>query len=158
MSTVNIRRLRDDEHEAAAQFLARCQRETFQSLIPAAAMRALIVERAWRRIAESPQSTYVIEKDGAIIALGRWHDDEITFLYVGAKYQRQGLGNRLLTHLLAEARAAGHSSPWLICLERNMAARAFYARMGGRETGDEPVVLNGVSLPHVRVVFDTSSP
>lgn len=153
MASPIIRPLHSDEHEAAAVFLHHCLQATFKGMIPSAAMRALTLERCRRRIQASRRTTQVIEQNATLVGLGQWHDEEITFVYVHPDHHRRGIGKILLAELIAGARRAGHANPWLVCLEGNTAARAFYVRMGGREEADKPVALGGVPLPHVKVVF-----
>ena len=153
MTSPIIRPLRDDEHEAVAVLLHHCLQATFRGMIPAAALRALTLDRAHRRIKANPATTRVIEQNGVLVGIGQWHDDEISIVYIHPDHQQWGLGRLLLTALIDGARGEGHAHPWLICLEGNTAARAFYSRLGGREQADAPVVLNGVPLPHVKVVF-----
>ena len=62
-------------------------------------------------------------------------------LYVDRPHLGAGVGKLLMSRCLHEARARGHDVLWLGVWENNHRARAFYARWGFREVGEETFVL-----------------
>jgi ribosomal protein S18 acetylase RimI-like enzyme len=52
-------------------------------------------------------------------------------LYVHPAHRRQGIGRALLARLAAAGRARGARHLWLTAREENLAAHAFYRRLGG---------------------------
>ena len=59
----------------------------------------------------------------------------VSLLYVDAPWQGRGLGARLLRAAQARLHAAGFAGTALAVVAGNHPARAFYAAMGGAETG-----------------------
>jgi ribosomal protein S18 acetylase RimI-like enzyme len=60
---------------------------------------------------------------------------ELARLYVASEGTGRGLGARLLEHALDDARGRGYREVWLSVWERNVRARAFYARHDFRDAG-----------------------
>jgi len=59
---------------------------------------------------------------------------------VAGRYQRQGLGRRLVTELLEQGRARGCHEAWVATEVGNEAARALYTALGG-VPDEEPAVV-----------------
>ena len=59
-------------------------------------------------------------------------------LWVAPRYQRRGVGSRLLEQALADFRAAGYHGVQAGCEGFNGAARGFFERQGWRIIGSEP--------------------
>lgn len=55
---------------------------------------------------------------------------EIILMYVHPKYQRQGIGGRLLSHVLNELLRGGYARAVLDTAEKNEGARRFYEKIG----------------------------
>jgi len=95
------------------------------------------------------------EPDGPPLgyALGWWLIDELELLAVGVlpEARRQGLGRRLLEHVLAAARASGGRRVLLEVAQSNTAARRLYESVGFQVldvrrgyysmTGDDALVM-----------------
>ncbi len=67
------------------------------------------------------------------------HPDKAPVLHVNEvgvrdEYQRQGIGRRLMKSLMNLAWREGVTGVWLATEEDNVAARALYRSLGGRET------------------------
>jgi ribosomal protein S18 acetylase RimI-like enzyme len=60
---------------------------------------------------------------------------------VAPTHQRRGLGRRLLDALFARGRERGCAQAWVLTERTNAAARALYARSGGREAAEPPVLV-----------------
>lgn len=79
----------------------------------------------------------VLSVDGRITALCAFRAlenehgcAEIMLMYVHSDRQRQGLGGRLLSHILSELREAGYTRAVLDTAEKNEGARRFYEKQG----------------------------
>ena len=141
-----------------AETQARAWDAAYRGLLPDAMIDAVtpdVREARWRDIlATRDSSTWVAEEDGRVVgfcsvfAVARDADAapgtaEIAALYVDPAAWRRGVGSALLRAGLA---ALGPVRVTLWVLERNVAARAFYARHGfspdgtGRETAGAPHV------------------
>lgn len=66
---------------------------------------------------------------------------EIVRFYARPDWIGRGVGAALMRACLAQARARGKLTLWLDVWERNLRARAFYARWGFREVGTQPFRL-----------------
>lgn len=75
-------------------------------------------------------------------------DGHLSLLYVGADYQRQGLGNLLLTTAMAGARALGLKS---ITTEASVFSVALFLRHGFTLTARECVMRGGVHFTRHRL-------
>ena len=54
-------------------------------------------------------------------------------IHVRSGARKRGIGRALMAAMAAELQAAGHATLWCLVLDGNAAARAAYARLGGRE-------------------------
>ena len=73
------------------------------------------------------------------------HDLELKRIYVLARYQGSGTGQRLLEHALAHARAAGASRLLLGVYAGNARAQAFYLRHGFAHLAERGFEVGGHS-------------
>jgi ribosomal protein S18 acetylase RimI-like enzyme len=60
---------------------------------------------------------------------------------VSSRFQRRGIGTRLLGALLEHARALGCTEAWVATEDDNRAARALYGAVGGVEQAERAVVF-----------------
>lgn len=67
---------------------------------------------------------------------------------VSSRFQRRGLGRRLVDALLEQGRAMGCTEAWIATEEDNIAARALYAALGGTEDPARAVVYTWQLSPH----------
>lgn len=105
-----------------------------------------------RTFLASPHHLIVVARDGGTVvgmASGvlYLHPDKPLQLFanevgVAGPWQRQGLGRRLVSHLLEEARARGCTEAWVATEGDNTAARALYRSTGGEEDPERPVVYS----------------
>lgn len=136
--------------------------ETYAGLLPAPLFAAMTdaARRAamWRGLIAQGACIRVAEDRGRILGLGCAAPGrdaglgtaaEITSLYLLRAAQGQGLGRALLRALAAAQHAEGRGSLGLWVLEANAGARAFYARLGGREGPAQ--IQDGV--PHIPVTW-----
>ena len=125
-------------------------RETYGALAPPEAIAQLDEARrlpAWRETlaAEDPLTGAILaEAEGrllGVIAFGRARAPElgdgaeIRHLYVRTPARGQGLGQRLTEAAMAQLSAQGCHRVALAVVRENAAARRFYRRLGGTETG-----------------------
>jgi len=83
-----------------------------------------------------------IEIDGEIaaVAMLEQFDADVAYVYylfVGARWRRQGLAGRLLDDALHRFRAAGARVAYAACEEENVASRRLFASRGFREVSSE---------------------
>lgn len=90
------------------------------------------------------QSVRVADLDGKIIGFAMLAGStepifagrpEIKFLYVSEDHRSQGVGRQLMSAMAADCGRLGTESCALGVVEQNVAAIAFYKRLGGRELG-----------------------
>ena len=96
---------------------------------------------------------YVAETGGALVAAGGWTRAgragvaEVRHLVTDDRRVRQGIGARLMTHILARAQGAGAS---LMTCQATRTAVPFYKAMGFVVLGPVEVALRpGISFPAV---------
>jgi GNAT superfamily N-acetyltransferase len=89
------------------------------------------LSRAWTRL----DAAWVAEQAGEITGFVVIKSDEIEQLYVDRPARGSGVASVLLRQGEAEIRAAGYQRAWLAVVAGNRRARAFYARLGWRDTG-----------------------
>ncbi|MEM7499250.1 MAG: GNAT family N-acetyltransferase, partial [Pseudomonadota bacterium] len=116
-------------------------------------LRAAQEERAaiWPRVLggeTSPPTVLVAVAGERVLGFGATHpvrDDwaweYLTSLYVSAEMRALGIGALLLRELADRLTAVGRRQLRCTVLSENARARAFYARMGAREAGQQPGVL-----------------
>jgi ribosomal protein S18 acetylase RimI-like enzyme len=92
----------------------------------------------------------VAVEDGIVVGMATGiayvHPDKPAQLFVNeigvaARCRRRGLGARLIAALLRRGRELGCDEAWVATEEGNLAARALYASLGGREDRDRAVVF-----------------
>lgn len=101
-----------------------------------------------------PQRTYLLaEVDGAPAGFALLHDTPpekgvpgvrplmLARLYVDKPFLGARVGAALLQRCIEDARARGHDVLWLGVWERNLRARAFYARWGFVQVGEMTFTL-----------------
>jgi ribosomal protein S18 acetylase RimI-like enzyme len=76
---------------------------------------------------------------GMVTATKLGHPDKPSQLFINevgvhSDWQGRGVGRRLMTAILAEGRAKGASTAWVLTEAGNTAARALYRGTGGAET------------------------
>ncbi|MEL6745915.1 MAG: GNAT family N-acetyltransferase [Pseudomonadota bacterium] len=144
---ITIRRARVDEAEALARLHVSVWRETYRDYAPSEAITLLDEARRlpyWTQaIAQKAADAGIFVADGGQDPLGvisyapsehAAFDGrvEIKHLYVALEAQGMGLGRQLLQTVLDQTNPKGVA---LAVVRQNDAARRFYARLGGVETG-----------------------
>jgi len=114
-----------DEHRYAELFHSR---GTSQRLALVAAAPPAISSRAGG-------SNSICEVSGFLIARHVGSEWELENIAIAAAFQRQGIGNQLLSALFEQARQAGSESIYLEVRESNAAARSLYEKAGFDPTG-----------------------
>ena len=71
--------------------------------------------------------------------------------HVDPQLKGQGIGRCLFDALVEALIAADHSTAWLTVIDRNSAARAAYARLGGQEEAPRTVTLYGQPIVDIPV-------
>ncbi len=128
-------------------------RENYRGLVPDTVLNSLSPERRaveWtERLQRHPslETVLVAEDDGGrIVGFGACgpqrvsglpHDGEFYALYVLRQAQRRGFGRRLMRAMSARLAEEGHGTATLWVLRENLAARQFYATLGGKRLAEE---------------------
>ncbi|NIM47789.1 MAG: ribosomal protein S18-alanine N-acetyltransferase [Gemmatimonadales bacterium] len=81
-------------------------------------------------VADSPSGVA-----GYLFSRSAWEEGEILNLAVHEDHRRQGIGRRLVRKALTLLAAQGARTVFLEVRESNLAARAFYERLGFKERG-----------------------
>jgi ribosomal protein S18 acetylase RimI-like enzyme len=95
-----------------------------------------------------------VTQDGTVAGVGRLHfnsirEAQIRYMAVATRYQRQGIGTRLLVELEKRARQLG---AMLIVLNARETSLGFYRRHGYRPVGPGAMLFNRIA--HVRMRKD----
>lgn len=111
------------------------------------------IEKYLRR---NPGTCFVAEDDGKLIGvIMAGHDGRRGFIYhttVDADYRRQGLGRRLVEHVLKALEAEGINKVALVAFGRNELGNAFWEQAGF--TAREDLVYRNKSI-HEMIRIDT---
>jgi ribosomal protein S18 acetylase RimI-like enzyme len=81
-------------------------------------------------------------------------DGELNAIYLLKAHQGGGAGRRLVRAFSAALLEHGFTSMIVWVLDRNLAARAFYERLGGRYVGAAEITIEGVAYPDVAYAWD----
>ncbi|MDX3194814.1 GNAT family N-acetyltransferase [Streptomyces sp. MN03-5084-2B] len=95
--------------------------------------------------------TFIAAGDGEVLGFYALTGAELDVLFVADRAQGLGLGARLITHMLAEARERGLESVRVVS---HPPALAFYLRMGARRTGTIPAKPPKVRWDRPELRFD----
>lgn len=139
-------------------------RAAYHGIMPDAFLAGLSVEKrasGWRSaIEKDPGSVLVFEHQGAILgwaAIGKSRDGidrtgELFAIYVDPPAWRKGCGMTLTEAAEAALWTRGYGSCVLWVLEKNHAARSFYARLGYAEDGGrKSEMIGGTELTEIRL-------
>ncbi|MFB9690038.1 GNAT family N-acetyltransferase [Amycolatopsis plumensis] len=96
-------------------------------------------------------ATFIAARDGEILGFYALMAAELDLLFVADAAQGLGIGARLVTHMLAEARERGLESVRVVS---HPPAFAFYVRMGARRTGTIPANPPKVRWDRPELRFD----
>lgn len=133
--------------EAVAAIHVDGWRAAYRGIVPDDHLAALSKEEraaGWRRGITADARSLLVFDDGGIrgwLASGRGRDDdaagaaEIYALYVDPNHWRQSIGGALLARAEEDLWSRGFDHAVLWVLERNLPARAFYARAGYVDDG-----------------------
>lgn len=137
-------------------------RETYAGLLPQAYLDRMSMAahaRRWRlRLMRSQEVTLAAETARGLVGYcsGDWSRErtaageaEITTLYVLRRFQRTGLGRRLLVSTARALAARGADSLVIWVLQGNTPARRFYERMGGVCEGERAEPIAGGTVEAV---------
>lgn len=107
--------------------------ETIAPLLPkGAAQRARLAHEFEKFLSAHVEACIVAELGsrhaGFVASAG--HDNRMTHLWVGPRFQGRGVGEALLSAFEARARAAGHREVELAVLAENTRGRRFFERCG----------------------------
>lgn len=87
------------------------------------------------RVAERIGSTWLAERDGAVLGFVVVLGDEVEQVYVDRPARGTGVAGALLRHAESLLAAAGFDRAWLAVVAGNARARAFYERSGWSDAG-----------------------
>lgn len=85
----------------------------------------------------------------AVLAIGN-ASTEVENLYVLPKFQRRGIGRKLINTMACE-----YSGLWLSCWEQNHSATGFYKALGFIEHGESFFDLDGEQYRNITLVLGT---
>ncbi|MBN9531030.1 MAG: GNAT family N-acetyltransferase [Alphaproteobacteria bacterium] len=126
-------------------------RETYRGLLPDAVLNNLSPERRaieWAdRLGRGDTEMVLVAEDeaGAIVGFGACgpqrphglpYGGEFYALHILRQAQRRGFGRRLMRAMSARLAEVGHGTATLWVIRENLAARQFYATLGGRRIAD----------------------
>lgn len=92
-------------------------------------------ERVSARVAETDETT-VADVDGTVAGFIMVSGDEAEQVYVDRAFRGVGVAGPLLTEAERQIAAAGHDVAWLVVVQGNERAQAFYAKQGWVDEGD----------------------
>jgi ribosomal protein S18 acetylase RimI-like enzyme len=100
-------------------------------------------ERVRQRVAETEETT-VAEADGRVAGFIMVSGDEAEQVYVDRAFRGSGVAALLLTEAERQIAAAGHEVAWLVVVQGNNRAQAFYAKQGWVDEGDFDYPVNAL--------------
>lgn len=104
----------------------------------------------WRDEIDDPEiDCFVILRDGAVAGFAATCDAEVKHFGVAVEEWGSGLAVAAHDELVARLRAAGHATPWLRVYADNPRGRAFYEKLGWRDTGERS---RGPMPPHAELM------
>lgn len=167
-SPLSIRRATPDDAAAIAHIHLTTWRSAYRGILPDAYLDALSLhERVQRweadlRNRSDGEATAIAEREGCAIGfcgIGRAPGSApgegrmwISTFYVLPDHQRFGAGRALITWAVDAMRARGARSMELHVMRDNHPARAFYERMGWRDTGQQESHDRG-GIPIVELIY-----
>lgn len=166
---VTIRSAQPEDCDKVGALQVKTWLESYRGLLPDAVLdRLSTIDQAaiWRRVlTRTPSISMVVAErpSGTLIGFAAGgprrgkrltQDSEIYALYVLGAVQRRGLGRRLVAALGRQLLAQGGRSLCLWVLRDNLAARQFYASLGGLKIGEKVTVMGGERLAEVAYGWD----
>ena len=162
---MDIRPARVEDAPALARVHVDSWRAAYHGLVPDSSLEGFTYE--WREgcfreaLATGAEETYVIGRDGEIVALltiGAARDPdldarrtgEIWGIYISPDHWRRGIGSRLAEEAERILRSRGYEDAVLWVLEANQQARRFYEAMGFSPDGQSKDIDWGTVLKAVR--------
>jgi len=165
-----------DALELGALHVASWQ-ETYAGLLPKAMLAEQSAEaRAamWASVLADPDAfgdaaLFVAEEDGQILGFASCADQrdpalaqagfggEIGAIYVLRAHQGKGIGRLLMTAIARALSERGYQAASLWVLEQNVAARAFYDRLGGTTVAKRSEPLPDATLTELAYGFENGT-
>ena len=140
-------------------------RSTFAGIVPSGFLEGLSYREAelrWHSVLAVNQhtgKTFVAEtRAGKVVGVARGGPDrennpvyraELYLIYLLARYQRQGLGRRLVSAVARELRADGFHSMLVWTLRDTHGARRFYESLGGELLESGTTTMGGRNVAEV---------
>ncbi len=157
---MKIRAATPDDLPAICDIHIQSWRISYAGMLPddflAAPLEAAMTER-WRQMPRGEVVLLVAEdKDLLGFACVRCDDAQgplLDNLHVARSAQGQGTGKELMKAVAKRLTELGKATLWLEVLEANVAARRFYARLGGIEGPVFQDVLVGNPVPARKVIW-----
>ena len=165
---IDIRPAVEADLAGIAAVLVATWRSTFAGLLPEAFLQALSEEEQLRRHRSrmrvpSVRHFVAVERgSGTIVGFANSgpsrvsrlpYAAELYALYVLKSHQGQGIGQRLVQAVAAEAVGQGQGSMLVWVLADNL-NRRFYARLGAVPVARGPIALGGVSVGQIAYAWD----
>jgi len=135
-----IRPLADQEIEQAAALLHRCWHDAYRRQLPP----RLLAGRTpgyWSDYLEKRQSRcWVLWVGDRAAALATVSSNSVDDLWVARRYRRRGYGRALLDEVTRQLAERGFTFAQVGCEDFNEDAIAFFAHLGWKEIGREPLL------------------
>jgi ribosomal protein S18 acetylase RimI-like enzyme len=158
LATLRIRYAAPEDAGALADFAARNFREAYESQMPwddvqAYCESAFSIARQGAEISERSIVTLLAEVNATLAGFAQLrsghapacvesnHSIELWRFYVAARWQGQGIAQKLMTRAEEMAQDRGADALWLGVWEHNARAQAFYGKCGFVKVGTLPFTL-----------------
>ena len=169
MSGPRIRTATAADAQEIARVHVQAWRESYRSLMPAAMLASLSVERSarmWTKILAGEAIVQVVATPAGIVGLGSagaardallGTTGEITAIYLLDSVKRRGIGRALFTSLMRALARAGHASAGLWVLVDNHGTRRFYEALGGRPGATRVIARDDADLHEIAYMWNDLS-
>lgn len=160
-----IRAASADDFKAIARLHADSWRDAYRGLLPDGFINYEMdgeLERYWRDVALSEKDFVLVDESqngdiaGFILVWGE-EMPYIESLHVEPGRRSGGVGERLMRAAAEELQSRGFSTAHLWVMTGNPRARAFYERLGGHVTGEEPRDIFGYKALNYKVEWSDLS-
>lgn len=166
MDAISFREAKSGDAAALGQLHVASWREAYAGLLPddlLAGLSAQARSAMWGAVLNDPAAfgattVFVAESESGIVGFGacggqrdealkeEGYDGEFGAIYVLRSHQRAGVGNSLMRLMSRRLLDQGRRAAALWVLRENVAARAFYQRLGGAVVGERQFEESGALL------------
>ncbi len=129
---VTIRPARESDLDRLAQIWHDGWRDAHLAIVPETLARLRTYESFRERLSAALDRVRVAERDGAIVGLVMFKDDEVYQFYVAADARGSEVAGALMDDAEAQLASHGVKTAWLACAIGNARAARFYEKRGWR--------------------------